>query len=489
MSNLKQLFMYILLLMMLLALLGVGWYAFDKQQTINDLTNIVMTAEAETNQLHFQIEQQAQKVATAEALVESQRSEMEEAKTSVDPGLLFWQGNTLAANHPLLGLRLLLEAWYLASPVERDAIEPAIRQLAYQGRLLTLSQEDIEQLKNRDTEPPPPSETPFLANGDFILTMDDKDGYTLHSADGEIVFTFLNVMDVRSQKTSFLVRFKDRCPEDCWMRQGELYYTKGDEVSILTGIKQVEFSPSGEYFVVEYPYELKDDYSGATLKSELRRVADNQLLMATDSRPMINENVYLFSPQERHLAIYAHYGSHKLYRVPDGEFLEEILEFDNFNFSPNDTYYLIINSKQGRPAEVHRDGQPIPIKTDSVLDISLPIGFVRAFSPDGKYFIIQDAFAPNYQLWYVDDVLVPLLDFDDSKAEYFFDPNQSHLIWYANDQGYLIDLDWLTAIHTNPSVDLMEVACLPFMRKNSFFDDAELTSYLNGQKSLACQEK
>ena len=47
------------------------------------------------------------------------------------------------ADKPLLGLRLLLEAWQRSSSSEQAAIEPIVRSVIMQGRVAALSPEDL----------------------------------------------------------------------------------------------------------------------------------------------------------------------------------------------------------------------------------------------------------------------------------------------------------------------------------------------------------
>jgi hypothetical protein len=296
-------------------------------------------------------------------------------------------------------------------------------------------------------------------------------------ADGKLILNLIDFRDVFTQSYGYgLILSSDQ-------QEGKLQYYHNNQIATLTGIDEVVFSPSKEYFALRYDY----DPGNIQYRYELRRTADNQLLVSEDTIPyQTNQSTLIFSPQEKHLFMAASDTSERLYSTKNGELLNTFMDSESVEFSPDDTYYLVHD---------HRFGMVTRLYHGRVIMTLNRRGYMVSFSANSRYFIVRTMYEnPEvYLLWYYGgnpDDLYLLADLGPDMAGHFFDVDAQQItVWYPDNRAYLIDLAWLVAMHANPSTELMELARRPFMRKDSLFNEADLAPYLDGQTPLACQEK
>ncbi|MEM7342888.1 MAG: WD40 repeat domain-containing protein [Chloroflexota bacterium] len=348
------------------------------------------------------------------------------------------QASTLWLMEPLLGLRLLLEAWYLGTDTEKAVLAPMIQQVINQGRVAALSPETLQRYQEEATlAPPHPQGTPL---------------YPIDLDVSHLITTTLPI-------------------------------TKLD----------VYLTPSEKYVVLEYMY---DTAFNAEIKYgyEIRRMADGQRLIAADDSYLVAGYNFAVSPNEEYLEVWPSYGAGgRLYSLEDGTLTQTVQEFDSLRFSPDDQYYFTYPSKQGRAVKIYQDRQLVSVKAPRWVTFELPYTGISdlSFSPNNRYFVLQ---SPELYstLYYYDDqslLLYPLVDWGPDKAGHYFLPNQSQLVvWHSDNQAYFLDIAWLTTIHTmSGSTPMIDLACIPFKPNDTVFDEGVLDSYLKGQAPLACQ--
>lgn len=435
----KRLSIYGLILLLILLLIGAIIIILDRQQAIADLSTTIATVDTEQAALKSRLNQQAQRAATAEVVATKLHTELERVSEIPKPHSLQWQGINLVTDKPLLGLRLLLEAWHLSSASEQEAIEPIIKQVINQGRIAALSQEELLDFQDKSRLVPP--YTPYT----YLTPVD---------------------MDVSEFITSSLP-----------IAELEVYVT-----------------PSKRHFVIEYTYDV-EDYAEIKYGYELRRMTDGQLFVAVNDSYLVTGYRFFVSPEEKYFGANPNYGAGaRLYRMEDGKQIQALKEFDSVRFSPGSNYYLVGQSKGSRAVRAYRDGQFITVKMKGHDNLDFPYYSISDldFSRDNQYFVLQ-AHA-NSTLYYMDEgegsypKIYPLLDWGEEKEGQYFVADKPHLVvWYSDNRTYLLDLAWLKDIQTTSAMSLIELACIPFTGKKTLFNEAELEPYLKGQEPLACQ--
>jgi WD40 repeat protein len=303
------------------------------------------------------------------------------------------QGQAVYEEHPLLGMRLVLEglAWLPQDDPMRTDVISTTAQLAKQGRLEKLVSDGVSISSSPD-------------NAVFILKHRNAPS-ELRRADGSIVTTFTGTTvkaDFSPDSQLFIMTFREK-PNELWRSDGRF-------VTTLAGPFQTNatFSPDSQLFVMSYSEK----------PSELRRTDGSLVTTLTGGALLV-----VFSPDSQ--LFYVTYGDKPTeLRRADGSLVPLNGTILRFHFSPDNQLFLV--SIEGKPAELRR------IDGSVVTTLSSSSHFFR-FSPDSQRFVVSYADKPA-ELRRADGSVVTTLSSSITYAEFSSD-SQLLFVSYGDKPG------------------------------------------------------
>lgn len=440
---------------------------------------------------------------TAEA--ERSRAECQASLTLAQ----FWQaqGQRVFETDPLLGLRLAIEGWALTPADDiptRESIARSIRELARQGRLWTLGQEDVESV--------------YATRGNpsvFILDRTNAPGELRRTIDNAVITTLsgpVNEVEFSPNPAAgiFWVHYSDDTPTE--LRR----FSDGQLIVTLPGpVYDLAFSPdkTSRYFTARYrefgPLELRRTADGLVVPLagavdeiffspdqaasyfqvnyteghwvELRRSADAARVPLCDEINWVH-----FSPDA---AGYfwpncVEYGLSEVHRTADGVKVPLTGPVDNLTFSPDKAArYFVVGYEDGTPGELRRtaDNSIITPLSGPVYQVIFSPGeaggyFVASyygtraelrrttdgqmmakldgpvqphgvtFSPDdAKRYLVVHYSNGHFELWQTRPETTRLVNLDLWGEVRHFDVTHNRLVVsYVDGPAYLLDLAWLS---------------------------------------------
>ncbi|GIK39293.1 MAG: hypothetical protein BroJett011_31260 [Chloroflexota bacterium] len=331
---------------------------------------IALIAAAAAGFFGWQASNSAELAATREAEARQQEAIAREQADRATAHRLAAEGRLQFEEKPLLGLRLALEGWALSSAY--DQIDQFIREMAQQGRLLTLGQGDVEAIYAPDKN-----------SSIFILDWANAPGELRRSADGKVIATLsgplsLDGVTFSPDKTAgyVVIRYDDDTPTE--LRRT----TDGTVVAVLSGPLPQPYG-AATFSSDEAASYLVVNYSDST-PTELRRTADGTVVPLSGP---VSDVVFIRDKGANCFVVeYSDSTPAELRRTADGTVVAALSgRVSNLTFNSGEAAsYFMVDYWDGTPSELRRtaDGTILPL-SGLVYDVIFGPG--RAAS----YFVVK----------------------------------------------------------------------------------------------------